>query len=397
MTALPRLLVVDDDPAVREGLRRQMAADFDIDDAGTGEVGMSVLSRRGPFAVVVADYRLPRMSGVAFLARVREQAPESVRVILTGAGDMEAAVEAVNEGHVFRFLVKPSPAARLRRVLLDSLAQHRLLTAERDVLERTLAGAVQVLTEVLGLVSPEAFGRAARLKSCVAHLARQLHLPGAWQFEVAAMLSQIGCIALPAETLSKLMSGVALSAEEQDQAAAAPGIARTLLARIPRFDDVAQMVALAPAPADLGPPPDAAAFAAAPPTVQGAWLLRVALALDERMVRGQDERGALADLRRTARGLLPPPLLDALERFVVEDMASRVETVGVRDLHTLMVLEEDVRTPAGLLLVPRGQPVTVAVIQRLRGFARAPGVREPFRVRVADPGLRTATPEPLEQ
>lgn len=391
----PRLLVVDDDPAVRDGIRRQMTPDFDIDDAGTGEVGLSVLRRRGPFAVVVADYRLPKMSGVTFLTRVREEAPESVRVILTGAGDMEAAVEAVNEGHVFRSLVKPSPAARLRRVLLDSLAQHRLLTAERDVLERTLAGAVQVLTEVLGLVSPEAFGRAARLKACVAHLARQLHLPGAWQLEVAAMLSQIGYIALPAETLSKLMGGGALSPEERDQAAAAPGTARALLGRIPRFEEVAQIVALASPPADLGEVPDAAGFATAPATTQGAWLLRVALALDERMVRGLDERAALADLRRPGRHL-PGPVLDALERFVVEDLASRVEVVDLRGLHTLMVLEEDVRTPSGLLLVPRGQPVTVAVIQRLRGFARGPGVREPFRVRVPDPALRASAPEPLE-
>ena len=70
--------------------------------------------------------------------------------------------------------------------------------------------------------------------------------------------------------------------------------------------------------------------------------------------------------------------------------------VGVRDLHTLMELDEDVRTSAGLLLVPRGQPVTVAVVQRLRSFARSQGVREPFRVRIPDPAVLAASASPLE-
>lgn len=395
MSARPRLLVVDDDPAVREGVRREVADTFDVEEAGTGEVALTVIARRGPFAVVMADHRLPRMSGVALLARVRERAPEAVRVILTGRGDMEAAVEAVNEGHVFRFLVKPSPAPRLRRVLLDALAQHRLITAEHDVLERTLAGVVAVLTEVLGLVSPEAFGRAARLTACVRHLVGALELSGAWQYEVAAMLSQIGCIALPPETVSQVLSGRPLSPEDREQAEAAPGVARALLARIPRLDEVATMVALAPPPADLGDPPDAVAFEAMPAARKGAWLLRVALALDERVAQGLTEEAALADLRRPGRRL-PACLLDAVARFVFEDAASRVESVGLRDLHTMMVLEEDVRTPAGLLLVPRGQPVTVAVIRRLRSFARGPGVREPFRVRVADPAALSASPEPID-
>jgi hypothetical protein len=107
-------------------------------------------------------------------------------------------------------------------------------------------------------------------------------------------------------------------------------------------------------------------------------------------------KDAVAELRRPIHRL-PGFLLDAAARFVFQADASRVEMVGLRDLHTLMVLDDDVRTTAGLLLVPRGQPVTAAVIQRLRGFARGPGVREPLKVRVPDPAALSAHPDPIER
>jgi FixJ family two-component response regulator len=390
----PRVLVVDDDPLIRDAICREASSMFDVETAESGEAGLDTLSSRGPFALVVVDYRMPGMNGVAFLGRARRIAPDTVRVIVTGAGDMEAAVAAVNEGHVFRFVTRPCPAATLRRVLLSALRQHRLQTAERDVLEQTLAGAVRVLTEVLGLVSPEAFGRATRVKACVQHLVGQLSLPDAWQYEVAAMLSQIGCITLPADTLAKTLGGQGLTALERDLVRGAPRVAGSLIAHIPRLGAVSRMVSAA-AEALQPPPADAETLRSLPSDRIGAWLIRVAVALDEHVIRGYQPRDALADLRRPVHGL-PDFLLDALERFVFQTASWRVEMTTVRDMHTLMVLDEDVRTAAGLLLVPRGQPVTVAVVQRLRGFARGQGVREPFRVRIPDPSVLSAAASPLE-
>lgn len=390
----PRLLVVDDDVSARDGLRRAAADLFDVADVGSAELGCEALARQGPFAVIVADYRLPGTSGVEFLSQARQQAPDAVRVIMTGAGDMQAAVEAVNLGQVFRFLVKPTPASQVRGVLADALEQHRLLTAERELLEQTLAGAVRVLTEVLSVVSPDAFGRAARLKACVQHLVAQLGLSDPWQYEVAAMLSQIGCITLPGDTITKVLGGQPLTPAERGLVDGIPRVAGALLAHIPRLDVVARMIST-PA-GELGPQPaDEAALRDLPVAVRGGWLLRVALMLDDRLLRGMAPTDAIAELRRPPQPL-PGFLLDAAARFAFQADASRVELVRVRDLHTMMVADEDVRTVSGLLLVPRGQPVTVAVIQRLRGFARGPGVREPFRVRVPEPAALSSKPEPVE-
>jgi hypothetical protein len=106
-------------------------------------------------------------------------------------------MQAINDGAISRFLTKPSPPEHLVPTLQAALTQYRLVTTERTLLEQTLRGCVKVLTDILALVNPMAFGRASRLKRYARHIATYLDLPDVWQFEVAAMLSQVDCVALP--------------------------------------------------------------------------------------------------------------------------------------------------------------------------------------------------------
>ena len=69
------------------------------------------------------------MNGTQFLARVREQEPDTVRMILSGQADLNDTIAAVNEGRIYRFLTKPCPSERLLAAVEDGLNQHRLLTA----------------------------------------------------------------------------------------------------------------------------------------------------------------------------------------------------------------------------------------------------------------------------
>ena len=145
-----------------------------------------------PVDLVISDMRMPAMDGATFLKYARTGAPDTVRVLLTGQADMDSAIAAVNEGNIFRFLTKPCPIDVLLTALKACVEQHRLVTAERVLLEETLRGSVKMLTEVLSLVSPTAFGRAARLQQRVAAIAAQMGIRDRWHIEVAAMVSQIG-------------------------------------------------------------------------------------------------------------------------------------------------------------------------------------------------------------
>lgn len=144
----PRILCVDDEKNVLEGLTRTLRSLYNVETAVGGPQGIDAMKTRGEFAIVISDLRMPQMTGVQFLKEARSIAPSTVRVLLTGQGDMEAAIGAVNDGNIFRFLTKPCPTDVLVNALAASTEQYRLVTSERVLLEQTLRGSIEALTEI---------------------------------------------------------------------------------------------------------------------------------------------------------------------------------------------------------------------------------------------------------
>ena len=217
-----KVLCVDDEENVLRAFERNLRLHFEIETAVGPAAGLSAIAQSGPYAVVISDLRMPGMDGIQFLTAVRHQSPDSVRLILSGNADLQAAIASVNEGSIYRFLTKPCPVDTLRSAIDGALNQYQLIIAERELLEHTLNGSVAVMTEVLSMVSPLAFSRASRIRRYVRHMATRLNLSDSWQFDLASMLSQIGCIAVPSDILEKLYTGMALTAEEQNTFASHP-------------------------------------------------------------------------------------------------------------------------------------------------------------------------------
>src|ERR1044071_4252681 len=188
MYVAEKILFVDDEPAILQGYVRLFRSEFEIDTSVTGKGALIAIETKGPYAVIVSDMQMPEMSGVEVLRKVREITPDSVRIVLTGHADLSAAIAAVNEGSVFRFLTKPCSKETLGKTLSAALMQYRLVRAERELLEQTLTGSIEVLSEVLSIVNPAAFSRAMRLKRYMKHVVSMLRLPRPWRFEVAAMM-----------------------------------------------------------------------------------------------------------------------------------------------------------------------------------------------------------------
>jgi response regulator RpfG family c-di-GMP phosphodiesterase len=298
-----RVLCVDDEPKVLEGLERTLEQYYEVFTAEGGEAGLHVLEEHGPFAVVVSDMRMPGMDGAAFLSAVSRKSPDTVRLLLTGQRDIESAISAVNRGNIFRFLAKPCPPDDLLRTVEAAQEQHRLLTAEHDLLANTLTGSISVLTEVLSLASPAAFSRAEQIRSIVGYLAANLGLPRRWRYEVAALLSQLGFIALPPDTLERVRSGAEISDQEMDLLNRHPEVAYRLLLRIPRLEEVAAMIRgqREPSPED-------------PRDIQlGSQLLRLAQALDRLLTSGSSVEEAVSRLARNQA--FDPGLLELLSGF----------------------------------------------------------------------------------
>jgi response regulator RpfG family c-di-GMP phosphodiesterase len=374
-----RILFVDDEPNVLDGIRRTLRKHSELHTATSGADALRLLSEVGPFALIVSDMRMPLMNGVQFLAKVRELAPDTVRMILSGQSDLQATIAAVNDGHIYRFLNKPCPSEQLWSAVEDGLKQYRLLTAEKVLLEQTLNGSVQMLIEILGMVRPAASTRAARLQRYSIALAAALALPPRWQWGLAALVSQIGCAALPDEILSKVAADQSLSEEERRLFESHPEVAGKLLVSIPRLEDVAAIVTAQFGAADWeGLPEDLHQWDV---RAVGRLLLRAAIEFDRLITRGMTREAAVASLR-ASKLALPPTLLKALSNLALSGQDRVLRKVRLKDLTIGMILDEDLVSPKGIRLVPMGQEVTRALIVRLTSIANGVGVAEPFRVRI---------------
>jgi FixJ family two-component response regulator len=131
-----KILFVDDEPSILDGYRRMLHKDFKLDTAVGGEDGLKLIKETGPYAVVVSDMRMPGMSGAEFLAQVRKMAPETVRMLLTGFASIDAAIEAVNEGNIFRFLTKPCEKEVLVHAINLGLELHHSMSAENLLIKK---------------------------------------------------------------------------------------------------------------------------------------------------------------------------------------------------------------------------------------------------------------------
>jgi DNA-binding NtrC family response regulator len=120
-----QILFVDDDRRALDGYRRLLRRVFEIETAASGIQGLATIQVLGPFAVVVSDMRMTGMNGAEFLARVRELAPETVRILLTGCKDLDLAIEAVNDGQIFRYLNKPCGKDELVSAVRLGLAKYQ--------------------------------------------------------------------------------------------------------------------------------------------------------------------------------------------------------------------------------------------------------------------------------
>jgi response regulator RpfG family c-di-GMP phosphodiesterase len=234
-----KILLVDDDLNILEGFQRSLRREFELETARSGAQALKFLAETGPYAVIVSDLRMPEMDGIQLLSAVKTQSPDTIRVMLTGNADMDTAIEAINEGSIFRFLNKPCSKEVMAKTLTAALVQYGLVTAEKQLLEQTLSSSIQVLTEVLSLVNPTAFSRAERARRYIHHVVTVMKLGNPWQYEVAAMMSQLGCVTLAPETIDAVYSGEKLLPNEQKQYDAHPSVAYDLLSKIPRLEPVA--------------------------------------------------------------------------------------------------------------------------------------------------------------
>lgn len=356
---LPRILCVDDEPEILKSLALHLRKEYQVLTAVSGAEGLKVLKTVNDVAVVLSDMRMPEMDGAAFLSQAREICPDAVRMLLTGQTDIELAARAINEGQIFRFLIKPCPPDQLRQAIAAALKQHHLITAEKVLLQKTLLGSIKALVDVLAIINPVAFSHATRIRQYALELAQAIGVQEPWQVEAAALLSQIGYISLPPEILEKIYYGEALNWEEKTLLAGVPKVAEQLLRNIPRLEPVLEILAQIDKP--LGKNGELSQ------TVPlGARILKIAIDFDRLKARGGSGRFALDALRRDKEHY-DQALLEAFARSQgVGEEDNALQEIPLHQVKVGMILKDELRTKSGLLIAGYDFEVTETFLARVR-------------------------------
>jgi response regulator RpfG family c-di-GMP phosphodiesterase len=367
------IMVVDDQPANLKLLEELLTHQgYSVKSFPRGRLALDAAVRTAP-DLILLDINMPEMNGFEVCQRLKaDKRLAAVPVLfLSALRETDDKLNAFRAGGV-DYITKPFQLEEVRARVETHLQLHRARQVERDLLEKTLNGAVKALSELAHLTCPTLTQRSGALRGMVVHMAAHLRLPDPWQYELAATLCLIGCITLPNEAFEHAYIGDKASAEELQMYQAHPDVGFRLLSPIPRLEKVAEMIRLQQV--------ESSNWASSDVAERGSCLLKIAQELDRRTLRGIPFQTACDQLR--AVGKYPAALLDALRDYSPSRVHFEVKRLPASKLLPGMILETDVITAdGGLTVISKGTTLTVTLIERVQNFARTRGVREPIQVR----------------
>ncbi len=385
MSAKP-ILLVDDEIKVLYSLSRSLGEqDFDdIKIAQNGQEAFEIIKNTPDLALVVSDYHMPGVNGIELLAKVRETSPDVTRILLTGAAGLEMALEAVNKGHIFRFLLKPCSTETFIAAIKDGLRQNALITAEHELLSKTLSGSIKLMVDILSMLSPSIFSQANRLRNLARDLAVALHLEDrAWEIELAALLSQIGAVTIPRDILERWQKGELLEESETKIIRSIPRMGKSLIKNIPRLENIAEWIGYQNCTYNgrvvIGAP-----TADNIPLV--ARILKVIVDFD-RLIEKSYDPSVVFQTMLIHESEYDPTILAAFRlnilsfdnRYLCKISDDRMgeKEISINGIRSGMVLSRDVIDKNGVLIVPKDTLITDVLIYKLTNYFHSQVISEP--------------------
>jgi response regulator RpfG family c-di-GMP phosphodiesterase len=374
-----KILLVDDDANTLTLYEKHLRPRFIVETAQSGEEALKLLDGDTKYAVLVADMHMANMTGIELLEAAQEKTPDTVRIMLSADTDAKTAIDAVNSGRIFKFLTKPFPAPALTTILEDSARQYRLVTAERELLEKTLNESVRVLTELLAMAEPQFFKQSAALRESVQIMADALAVPERWELASAAMLCHIGYLSVPQRVLDKLQSGIPLQPLEQQMVTRVPEIGHKLLEKVPRLETVARTILYQNKHFDgTGFPRDGVAGSNIP---MGSRILKIVIDVMKLQATGTT-KGKIMEAMKSRSGIYDPNLLKTAITCLIDAPPKGSAALGIKELRVGHVLTAAIETLEGTLLVAPGNFVSDSLLEKIKNFAQLTEIKEPIYVAI---------------
>jgi response regulator RpfG family c-di-GMP phosphodiesterase len=322
---------------------------------------------------------------------VRAISPDTTRILLTGAAGLDMAIDAVNRGNVFRFLLKPCPTDVLVTAIKDGIHFNQLILGERDLLSQTLNGSIKVMIDILEVQNPLIFTKSNRLRRLAHNLVLALNFEEhSWEIELAALLSQIGAVTIPQEVLYRYIKGVELNHSDREMIESIPRFGKQLIRNIPRLENVAEAVGNQNYTISRQSNSDS-------PEKQKISLISriLKMILDYDRFREHTHSSVEAINTMQAReSEYDPDLLSVFCTKVLqidEQVTYKAsqpkfgeKQIFVDDLKIGMVLSRDVNDKKGILIVARDTVVTEVLIYKLINYFRSQSIVTPVFIQIND-------------
>jgi hypothetical protein len=254
--------------------------------------------------------------------------------------------------------------------------------AEKELLNKTLSGSIKLLTDILSMVEPQAFGRGQTMRDIISAVSKKFKAEHEWEIPLAVMLAPIGNVTIPPDLLQRARAGMALSKVEEQIMTQLPETAARLLANIPRLEGVARIVRYQHKNYDgTGSPQDAVKGEALP---LGSRLLKILADLAQLQTDRVSRLEALNEMQ-SRLGWYDPTLLATVREYygvavAARDAASPCISIALSDLAPGMVMRSNIATKEGILILSAGNPLTEMTLEKIKNFARVSGIKEPLFV-----------------
>jgi len=378
-----KILFVDDDTVQLSIFKDSFDKSFNITLAADGLEALNLFKKEGPFAVVISDHEMPKLKGIELLAKIKQINPDSIRILITAYGELNIALNAVNQGQIFRFHTKPCEVDLLSDTIKAAVDQYRLVMAERELLNSTLNGSIGVLTDIIELIEPEMAGFVSLLKEKIDIVTKKLAITNSWEIKTAAMLLRIGVITVPTEILRKYKKGKSLNKIEKEMMKKVPLIGYRLINKIPRLENVSKIILYQEKNfSGTGYPENNVKEQSIP---LGARIIKILNDMETAQADIKSYKKTFA-LLESRKGIYDPKLLKFIKDiFIPQEVENNLlnlpsYNITVNQLKAGYIVTAPIFLENGTRLLSAGTKLTETMILRLKNWAKINKLKEPIRV-----------------
>lgn len=422
----PVILCVDDEKIVLDSLKKELqislSNNFKIEIAETVSEAFELITyctnNEIEIPVVISDWLMPEMKGDEFLIKVHSILPDTKKILLTGQATLEGVGNAVNNAKLYRYIAKPWEAYDLDLTIseaikiyfkdkhlikqqnelvkfnsqLETKVKERTAEIERQkeqmslLLDITLKGLVSTLINVVASSNVDIFAKSIRVKEIIKRIIFNLKIDNAWEYEIAALLCQLGCLETDQKIVSKYLKNEVLSSNEMLVFLNHPLKTHKLISKIPHFENVSNGILYMFDDGKIS----RFDFDSSPQDIKIAKILRVALDYDNFKMIGMSDNDIITKLEEDLKLydlVLINAIKDNLSNTYRESNSSKIISLQVQNLKVGMKLSANIKNKSGKVLFNAEEVLTVNSIMSLVQLKKKSSFEEP--VYVYNPGLQT--------